>query len=217
MLTKTGTPVAHGPLVDWHRHAGGRIENIDGWDVCASYPHDEVSSENVLVDWSHRRVREINGPRTEDLVRQVCGEELAVRRAHAVDGFRICRLTPDRAIVFGEVTGDRLDDPNVLDVTGGWATVALAGPGSQEILSKITSADLRDDSFSPGECCQVPIRGVNTLLCRWNDCWELHACPDSLRFLWDVLQDAGEEFSLRLVGHDWLVEQGFYETRKRKE
>ena len=98
MLTKSGVPTARGPLLDWHRQAGGRIENVDGWDVCVSYPAHDFASEDVLVDWSHRRVREINGPGTAELVRQVCGEDLAVRRMTAANRFQLCRLTTGRAV-----------------------------------------------------------------------------------------------------------------------
>ena len=213
-MTKSGVPTARGPLLDWHRQAGGRIENVDGWDVCVSYPAHDFASEDVLVDWSHRRVREINGPGTAELVRQVCGEDLAVRRMTAANRFQLCRLTTGRAVVFGECAEGLLDGPEVLDVTGGWGTVVLAGPAAHEILAKVTSIDLRDASFPVQDCCQVPIRGVNTLLCRWDDYWALHACPDSLRFLWDVLWDAGNEFALRPVGNDWLVEQGIADSRK---
>jgi len=209
MISTPSPPLARGPLVAWHRRAGGRVETVGGWEICTSHPETanvDLASDNLLLDWSHRSVFELNGPRTGELVRGLVGTDVAVGRMAAGQAGIVCRLTPGRAIVMGDVGPAVLGDSAAIDVTGGWATIVLSGPDAINILSLLSSADLRTRAMPVAACRQGPITGINTLLCHFAGHWELHACPDSVVSLWEALLDEGRAYRLRVVGAERLGE-----------
>ena len=198
------SPIARGPLLDLHRRGGATIEMKDGWQVAVRYPQSPDRTGNALVDLSHVATFEINGPETGAALASMCGADVPLRKIHSADGRHVYRLTPSRAIVFGNVP------PSIraIDVTGGWASLALIGPDAERILNKVTAVDLRERTLPVQACCQGPIFGVNTLFGRFADRFELHVCSDSAEFFWDVLMDAGAEFGLRPTGVEWLTGLG---------
>ncbi len=191
-------PSPRGPLYEWHLNAAAQFGLVDGWPVALRYPPREPQPEsNMLMDLSHWPAWELGGRETERALQELCGGTVPLRQIRPLDSGYVCRLTPSRALVFGKLPGPIW---GALDVTGGWSAVVLAGPDRERILSKITSVDLRDTTLPALSCCQGPIFGVNTLFCRFPDRFELHVCPDSLQFFWDVLLDAGQEFGLQPAG-----------------
>ena len=94
MISPKSIPTARGPLVAWHRRAGGRMETVGGWEICVSHPAQEDPSAdtgNLLLDWSHRSVTELGGPRVGELVNGLVGSDVAVRRMAAGRAGIICR------------------------------------------------------------------------------------------------------------------------------
>ena len=196
----TVTTIARGPLLERHRQSGATLEMIDGWQVAMRYPQQPDRTGNALVDLSHVPTFEINGPETSAALVSLCGIDVSLRRIHSGDGRHVYRLTPSRAIVFGNVP----PCAGVMDVTGGWASLALIGPDAERMLNKVTAVDLRERTLPMQACCQGPIFGVNTLFGRFADRFELHVCSDSAEFFWDVLMDAGQEFGLSPDGLEVL-------------
>ncbi len=188
--------IARGPLLDLHRRGGATFEMKDGWQVVVRYPQQSDRTGNVLVDLSHLPTFEINWPETGAALTSICGVDVPFRKIHSADGRQVYRLTPSRAIVFGNVPSNT----GAIDVTGGWTSLALIGPDAERILNKVTAVDLRERTLPMQACCQGPIFGVNTLFGRFADRFELHVCSDSAEFFWDVLTDAGAEFGLRPAG-----------------
>ena len=193
------TPMARGPLVDLQRRTGATIELVAGWQVAVRYPQPPDRTSNALVDLSHVPTFEINGPGAGAALTSLCGVDVPLRKIHSADGRHVYRLTPSRAIVFGNVPSNT----GAIDVTGGWASLALIGPDAERILNKVTAVDLRERTLPVQACCQGPIFGVNTLFARFTDRIELHVCSDSAEFFWDVLMDGGAEFGLRPAGVEW--------------
>lgn len=193
------TPIARGPLLDLHRRGGATIELKDGWQVALRYPQAANQAGNVLVDLSHWPTIEINGPETGTALVSLCGTDVALRKIHSEGNRHAYRVTPTRAIVFGKPRANVA----ALDVTGGWASLALVGPDAERILNKVTAVDLRERTLPVQACCQGPIFGVNTLFGRFADRFELHVCSDSAEFFWEVLMDAGAEFGLSAAGTEW--------------
>lgn len=193
-------PIARGPILDLHRRSGATVETLDGWQVAVRYPQQPDRTSNVLVDLSHVPTFEINGPETGAGLTAICGGDLPLRKIHSSDGRHVYRLTPSLAIVFGNLPLNT----GAIDVTGGWASLALLGPDAERILNKVTAVDLRERTLPVQGCCQGPIFGVNTLFGRFADWFELHVSSDSAEFFWNVLMDAGAEFSLRPAGTDRL-------------
>ena len=153
----TVTTIARGPLLERHRQLSATVELIDGWQVAVRYPQHPNRTGNALVDLSHVPTFEINGPNTGAALISICGADVPLRKIHSADGRDVYRLTPSRAIVFGnvaELVRVRFgSDPRSLttsatraaiDVTGGWASLALLGPDAKRILNKVTAVDLRE-------------------------------------------------------------------------
>ena len=197
-MAVTFTPVARGPLVDLHQRSGAKLDEIDGWQVAVSYPR-EAAIINALVDISHSPTHEINGRDSAASLSRICGADVPVRTIQTQGNRQAYRLTPARAILFAY---DNLDG-QALDVTGGWASLALIGPDAERILSKLTAIDLRERTLPVGACCQGPLFAVNTLFGRLPGRFELHLCSDSAAFFWEVLMDAGAEFNLKPAGTEF--------------
>ena len=197
-------PIARGPLLELHRRSNATLELLDRWQIAARYPQQPDRANNALVDLSHVPTFEINGPETNAALISLCGIDVSLRTIHSGDGRHVYRLTPSRAIVFGNVPSNT----GAIDVTGGWASLALIGPDAERILNKVTAVDLRERTLPVQACCQGPIFGVNTLFGRFADRFELHVCSDSAEFFWDVLMDAGAEFGLRPAGVELMRGRG---------
>ena len=198
-MTSTSS-IARGSLLGRHRQSGATVESLDGWQVAVRYPQQPDRTGNALVDLSHVPTFEINGPKTGAALTSLCGVDVPLRKIHSPNGQHVYRLTPNRAIVFGNVSASA----DSIDVTGGWASLALIGPDAKRILNKVTAVDVRERTLPVQACCQGPIFGVNTLFGRFVDRFELHVCSDSAEFFWDVLMDAGAEFGLRPAGIEWI-------------
>lgn len=189
------SPIARGPLLDVHRRGDAKLQSVDGWEIAISYPR-ESGVMNALVDLSHWPTHEINGRDTASALAGICGSDVPVRTIRVTGSQHAYRLTPSRAILFGY----RDVDGRAIDVTGGWASLALIGPDAERILNKVTAVDLRERTLPVGGCCQGPLFAVNTLFGRLPGRFELHVCSDSAEFFWDVLMDAGAEFDLKPAG-----------------
>ncbi len=198
---KLPLPLARGPLLDVHRQGGAVISPAGGWLVATRYPHEPVHGANVLVDRSHQTVCEVNGAETGAALRSICGEDVPPRTIFLGTRGEVYRLNSQRALLFGN--WGPLPEDKVLDVTGGWASLALWGPDVQTVLNKVATVDLRESSLPCGKCLQGPLFGVVAVLGRIANRFELHFAADSARFVWDVLLDAGGEFHLAPVGDDY--------------
>src|SRR5262249_10565301 len=142
-------PIARGPLLDLHRRGGATVELKDGWQVAVRYPQAADRTGNMLIDLSHWPTFEINGPETGTTLVSLCGADVPLRKIHSEGERQVYRLTPTRAIVFGKWTANVA----ALDVTGGWASLALIGPDAERILNKVTAVDLRERTLPVQSCC----------------------------------------------------------------
>lgn len=197
-MPTSSPPVAQGPLVDFQRQAGATLQLRDGWNVAIHYPGEPIPGENALVDLAHWNTWEMSGAETSAALTSLCGADVPLRSICTRGTRHVYRLTPTRAVIFG---GDR-PAPAAVDVTGGWASLALLGPDRETILNKVTAVDLREVTLGAQRCCQGPIFGVNTLFGRFPNRFELHVCTDSALFFQEVLLDAGLEFNLQPAGWD---------------
>jgi glycine cleavage system aminomethyltransferase T len=204
-MPASAVPTARSPLADWHSRHAATVELRDGWIVATHYPQEPAADGNAIVDLAHRPTCEINGPDVGRTLADLCGSDVSLRTIHRGRGWEAYRLSAVRAIVFGTVPQDI---PEALDVTGGWASLALFGPDAERILNKVTAVDLRERTVPVDGCCQGPIFGVNTLFGRFANRFELHICGDSAEFYWEVLLDAGDEFNLKPAGIEYAARQG---------
>jgi 4-methylaminobutanoate oxidase (formaldehyde-forming) len=92
----------------------------------------------------------------------------------------------------------------VTDVTSGYSILNLQGPKSRELLSKITHADLSNQSFPYLTLQEIDIDYASVMAMRITYVgelgWELYIPPEFTAGVFDTLMEAGEEVGLKLAG-----------------
>lgn len=108
-------------------------------------------------------------------------------------------------------------DVRITDITGQFATYALWGPRSREILGTLTPADLSNEAFgfmtaqeiSVGD---VPVRALRVTFVGELG-WELYTSAEYGANLWRTLWDAGQPFGITSGGYRAIdslrVEKGY--------
>ncbi|MEW5979798.1 MAG: glycine cleavage T C-terminal barrel domain-containing protein [Acidobacteriota bacterium] len=93
---------------------------------------------------------------------------------------------------------------SLVNATGTYAAMNLAGPDSQRVLASLTSIDLAPDAFPYLGVREGEVAGVRVRLLRvgfvgeWG--YEIHVPADSARWLWEHLMKAGEPRGIRPFG-----------------
>ena len=113
-------------------------------------------------------------------------------------------VTPDRRVERIErALRDALDDRHaaLTDVSHSHAILALEGPDARAVLSKGCPLDLHPRVFGPGRCaqsrlarCQVLIHQVGAA-----PAFEIHVLRSFAQYAWTWLEDAGQEFGVRIA------------------
>jgi aminomethyltransferase len=88
------------------------------------------------------------------------------------------------------------------DQSGAYALLAVQGPRSQDVLARLTEADLEGLPFY--HFLHGRVAGIPTLISRTGytgeDGFELYISPDHAPGLWSAVQEAGEEYQIEPVG-----------------
>lgn len=98
-------------------------------------------------------------------------------------------------------------DAKLMDITSSRAVLALMGPRSRDLLSKLTRTDLSNAAFPFGSARQITFlgSGAQVLALRMTYVgelgWELHIPMESAIAVYDALLAAGEEFGLVNAGY----------------
>ncbi len=94
------------------------------------------------------------------------------------------------------------------DVTSGYAVLSLQGPNSRDILSRITDADLDNESFPFASSRQIDIGYARVIANRLTYVgelgWELHIPTEFAQGVFDMLIEAGADFGLKPAGYHAL-------------
>ncbi|HKB83651.1 MAG TPA: glycine cleavage T C-terminal barrel domain-containing protein, partial [Burkholderiales bacterium] len=92
----------------------------------------------------------------------------------------------------------------IVNVTGGYAAVNLAGPRSRDVLAQVTKLDLSAQAFPylgvrEGEVAAIPARVIRVGFVGELG-YEIHVPADEAGFLWDALMQAGRTHGIRPFG-----------------
>lgn len=99
------------------------------------------------------------------------------------------------------------DDANVFirDITSGLPMLALMGPKSRELLSRVSPADFSDAEFPFGTSQEVDLGYARVRASRLTFVgelgWEIYAPAEFSTHVYDALVDAGKELGLRFGGY----------------
>jgi len=106
---------------------------------------------------------------------------------------------------------------SIRDITQEFACLALWGPRSRDVLKKITSNDVSNDAHPYLMTKQIDINGAMVYAQRVSYAgelgWELYIPYHHATMIWDMLVEAGEEFSMEFGGYKALdplrLEKGY--------
>ena len=126
------------------------------------------------------------------------------------------RLGPDRFFLLSSIVAEQHDvdwltqhiaddeDVTVTDVTEDYGALAVAGPRSREVLTKLTEADLSNESFPWLTAAEISVAGIPCRALRVSYVgelgWELYHPMDRMLELYTALMEAGAEFGIRDFG-----------------
>lgn len=129
----------------------------------------------------------------------------------------VTRLGEERFLAVGPAIGQRAlhgrlaahgDVAGVADVTTTRATLAVMGPRSRELLSRLTDAPLESEAFPFGTAQTIVIDGVPVLAIRVSFVgelgWELYPAWESAATLHAAICEAGVDLGLRHAGYHAL-------------
>ena len=96
------------------------------------------------------------------------------------------------------------NNAHVVNVTGAYAAVNVAGPKARDTLSKLTDIDLSRRRFRYMRSAQGEVAGVPCLLLRIGFVgeagWEVHFPAEYGECMWNAIMDAGREFGISPFG-----------------
>ena len=97
-------------------------------------------------------------------------------------------------------------DLGLVNVTGAFGAINIAGPNAREILATLTDLDLSYESFPISSVRESQVAGVEVRLIRVAfvsaNGYELHLPMAQLPLVWDALLRAGQKYGLRPFGSD---------------
>lgn len=189
-----------------------------------------------VLDLSSFTKHDITGPDAETFLNRVLANRVSRKQggvvlAHGLtemgrieSEYTITRMGEDHFYLLSAAAAElrntdlllksKKDDEQVTikNITKEWGTLVVAGPRSRDLLSKITDADLSNESFRWLTGKEIEIAGVNTRALRINYVgelgWELHMPIDQLEALYDTVWAAGEAYGIADYGMYALTSLG---------
>lgn len=109
-------------------------------------------------------------------------------------------------------------DVQIKNITDDVACLGIAGPRSREVLSKLTSSDLRDEAFPYLAFKTIELCGLSVQACRFSFTgelgWELFHNKNYTAQLYEALLRAGEDYGIGDFGtyavNSLRLEKGFH-------
>ena len=127
----------------------------------------------------------------------------------AADLFYLSIGTSNAAAVYREMQRSQQEwqlNIGLVNVTGAYGAMNIAGPSAREILSTLTDIDLSYESFPNSRIQEAVVAGVQARIIRVSFvsdmAYELHVPMSQSRHVWDALIEAGKKHGLRPFGSE---------------
>ena len=210
------------------------------WFPYAAEEHRAAREAVALFDLSSFAKIEVTGRDALQLLHRVCTNDVDVAVGRLVytlflnarggienDG-TVTRLDADRFLVLTPSatqhrtrewlrTHGRGMSATVADVTSGFATLAVMGPRSRELLDRLTPADLSNEGFPFFSAREIQVASAPALAIRASFVgelgWELSVPSEFAAHVDEAIVEAGTDLGLRRAGYHALdslrIEKGF--------
>ena len=211
------------------------------WFEHVHQEHRAVRDEVGVFDLSSFAKFVVEGPDAEAALQWICAGDAAVRtgkvlyttllndRGGIEVDLTLTRLDRDRYLMVAPVSTQtrvfhwlRRHLPSgaravVTDVTSGYGVIAVMGPHSRQLLSRLTGADLSNAAFPFATCQEIDVGPAHVLALRVTYVgelgWELHAPTEFIVGVYDAVVEAGADLGLRHAGYHALdslrLERGY--------
>lgn len=193
--------------------AGARIRPHRGWEQSVSVGAPDAEAQAlrsgvVLADLSAQHLLLAQAQELAAWLPLIPEVGRVARVGNTGALLRCCRLTADSALFLGaapiELPAAPAGCAHRTDLTSGRTIVAVAGPGSVNLLRAATQVDLRDRAMPNGHCLESSVARVPATILRFDRqgirSYEILVPRDYGEYVWDVLLDAGAALAVRPVG-----------------
>jgi aminomethyltransferase len=211
------------PLNAEHRALGGKMVDFGGWEMPVQYPagvieeHLRTRAVAGLFDVSHMgeihvdgrdAIRFVNLLTTNDVAKLVDGQAqysaLTNERGGVIDDLLVYRFAQEKLLLVVNATTQDKDwdwicshrenfDVDLRHASVEYCQIAIQGPRSTEILSKLTATDLNTIKyyhFAHGAAAGVP-SVISRTGYTGEDGFEIYAPAENAAQLWEKLLEAG--------------------------
>lgn len=219
------------PLYDTHVAMKGRMVDFAGWELPVQYPtgpsteHNAVRTAAGLFDIDHMGQFELRGPDAEaflQLIQVWDIEQMQMNEAHyslllysdgtVVDDIFLYRL-PDRWLIVVNAGNRSKDlawlqahtlgfDLSLIDISDETCMLALQGPKAEQILQRLTPADL--SQVATRTSLETQLDGIDALIGRTGytgeDGFELYLPASAAVAFWHKLLETGQADGLLACG-----------------
>ncbi len=220
------------PLFDSYERYGGKVIDFAGWALPVQFEgilpeHEAVRTKAGLFDVSHMGEIEIIGEEAFIYVQNLLTNDVSTLKDNQIlytfmcypDGGTVDDLLVykfDEKDYFLVINAGNIDkdfqwmsdnkgnyDIRITNLSDTVAQLAIQGPKAEEILQKLTDADLSGIKFF---FCKkdVVIAGAKCMVSRTGytgeDGFEIYCEPESAAALWDKILEAGKEEGLKPIG-----------------
>ncbi len=217
------------PLYDAHVSAGARMIDFGGWLMPVYYrgiveEHKKVRQGVGLFDLCHMGEVMISGPKALEFLQKITSNDastLVVGQAQytllcypdggIVDDILVCKTEDGYYLVLNASNADKdvewirshaEDGVEIRDMSSETALLAIQGPNSAALLSKLTQVDL--DEVCYYQFTSGCVADVDCMISRTGytgeDGFELFFDHTHAKALWKALLDAGSEYGIEPIG-----------------
>lgn len=214
-------------LHHWHEQHGAKLIEWDGWQVVACYAdtRQEVEAARTgigIADISCLAKFSLRGPGMRFFVKSwdLDSASIQVRAVAALRSLKLpahlCWLSPDHGLLLGATPSPHdlkaclVEQPIVqTNVTSTYAGFLVLGPRLEEVLSRLTSLDVRPTSFPSNSCAETALARVEAVLVKLVESRlpsiRIYVPWDSAEYVWERLLEAGRDRPITPIGFKALA------------
>ncbi len=198
------------------------------WFKYSEIEHMSVRNTVGLFDQTSFSKFVVEGSGSTEILQQLCANDVDI----PLGGVIYTSMLNERGGIEADLTVTRLAENQYLIVTGGavgardfgwiqshikegtgvsltdmtssYSTLGLMGPFSRDLLSKITNADVSNESFPFMSSQKIEIGPVSVQATRITYVgelgWELYIPTESATMVFDIIKDSGAPYGLKMAG-----------------